>query len=246
MRSEGAFYSLVHGQGLVVLDAPPHLAQLMTPEALVALSLRSSSAKQQQQQQQQQGRKDDSKPSVSSQEAAGAAVAAGGDAQGRKPAPAAAAPMAAAGSMRLTLTEEVRVKGGQSAPVAAGDGRALARPTQACVGVGVACVQERRARDEVVLPYEHRGTSAPYQTRDWRTYLPAAAGGTSGAATHAPHVVVPPPAPSSPSPGLEQQQQQQPQHAAGQLGEIHYMRDSDEENGGLHDSDEDPDDDLDI
>jgi hypothetical protein len=82
------------------------------------------------------------------------------------------------------------------------------------------------------LPYEHQGAGDAYRTGDWKDYLPRAAGGTGAAgAQHTAHVQLLDDAPAQP---------------AARLGTITYTRDSDEENGGLHDSDEDPDDDLDI
>lgn len=42
-------------------------------------------------------------------------------------------------------------------------------------------MQEREARDAVVLPYEHQGQHGQqYQTADWRDYLPPSAGGWQG------------------------------------------------------------------
>ena len=38
-------------------------------------------------------------------------------------------------------------------------------------------MQEREARQAVVLPYEHQGSGQVYQTGDYRDYLPHAAGG---------------------------------------------------------------------
>ncbi len=87
----------------------------------------------------------------------------------------------------------------------------------------------------MVLPYEHKGATAAYSTGDWKDYLPVAAGGRTGAnhSQRPAHVVLDP---VSQTRGQEQGQQ---------LGSIHYIRDS-EDDGGLHDSDEDPDDDLDL
>lgn len=100
-----------------------------------------------------------------------------------------------------------------------------------CVWVGLGVLQEQQARQAVVLPYEHQGQGSAYQTGDWKDYLPAAAGGKAGQ-QHITQAAVPG--------GLVKQQE------GGMLGQIIYTRDSDEEDGGLHDSDEDPDDDLDI
>mmetsp|Transcript_33966 Transcript_33966/g.86845 ORF Transcript_33966/g.86845 Transcript_33966/m.86845 type:complete len:354 (-) Transcript_33966:1343-2404(-) len=72
--------------------------------------------------------------------------------------------------------------------------------------------QERVAKEQVVLPYEHRG-AGDNAASDFRQYLPPAAGGVGA--------------------GSGKQK----------LGHILYARDSDE---GEFDSDEDPDDDLDI
>lgn len=69
--------------------------------------------------------------------------------------------------------------------------------------------EQRRARSEVVLPYQHQGDGALYRTGDFKDYLPVEAGGRA---------------------------------AGRKLGTITYVRDSD----GEFDSDEDPDDDLDI
>lgn len=82
-----------------------------------------------------------------------------------------------------------------------------------------------------MLPYEHGGAG---QTSDWKDYLPTIAGGRAAgthgvAAAAAAHSA----ADATAAEGAK-------------LGQIHYVRDSDDENGGLHDSDEDPDDDLDI
>eukprot|EP00878_Enallax_costatus_P015900 GHUV01016668.1.p1 GENE.GHUV01016668.1~~GHUV01016668.1.p1 ORF type:complete len:406 (+),score=104.06 GHUV01016668.1:266-1483(+) len=76
--------------------------------------------------------------------------------------------------------------------------------------------QERAAKAAVQLPYVHQGAGRSYEIADFRQYLPPAAGGYG--------------------PGVED--------AAGssKLGHILYVRDSEEE----HDSDEDPDNDLDI
>ncbi len=92
--------------------------------------------------------------------------------------------------------------------------------------------QERQAKEAVVLPYEHGG--AGQTTGDWKDYLPTIAGGRAAgvhgqAAAAAAHTAGDPAGAQEPK-----------------LGHIHYVRDSDDENGGLHDSDEDPDDDLDI
>lgn len=91
-------------------------------------------------------------------------------------------------------------------------------------------VQERQAKQQVRLPYEHQGAGRQYETGDFRDYLPVPAGGHAGSQ----HV-----------------QDYAAGAAAGaegggaevtRLGHILYTRDSEEE----HDSDEDPDDDLDI
>lgn len=98
---------------------------------------------------------------------------------------------------------------------------AAARPFTLCVRA-----QERQAKQQVRLPYEHQGAGRQYETGDFRDYLPVPAGGHAGS-------------------------QHLRDYAAGaasaeaevtRLGHILYVRDSDEE----HDSDEDPDDDLDI
>ncbi|KAF5833055.1 hypothetical protein DUNSADRAFT_10761 [Dunaliella salina] len=128
--------------------------------------------------------------------------------------------------------------------------------------------QEREARDAVVLPYEHQGQHGQYRTSDWRDYLPPSAGGRNPAnAQHARHLA--PARPSVPHPAAPandnataqpdsmngpetsaQQQQAGKGQAVGEaLGRILYVRDSDDgaaSDGGLLDSDEDPDDDLDI
>lgn len=76
----------------------------------------------------------------------------------------------------------------------------------------IVALQEREARQAIILPYEHQGAGRAYQTDNYRDYLPHAAGGHSkGSGT-------------------------------GELGHIMYIRDSESE----YDSDEDPDDDLDI
>lgn len=80
---------------------------------------------------------------------------------------------------------------------------------------GMVCVQERAAKAAVQLPYEHQGAGGVAAVADARQYLPPAAGGFG--------------------PGAEDQL------GSGKLGHILYVRDSEEE----HDSDEDPDDDLD-
>jgi hypothetical protein len=86
---------------------------------------------------------------------------------------------------------------------------------------GTFYLQEKAARDHVRLPYEHQGQGSRFQTADYRDYLPGPAGGHAGR--------------QHPLDADEQQQ-------VSRLGHIHYVRDSEEE----HDSDEDPDDDLDI
>mmetsp|Transcript_26763 Transcript_26763/g.79480 ORF Transcript_26763/g.79480 Transcript_26763/m.79480 type:complete len:403 (-) Transcript_26763:79-1287(-) len=80
--------------------------------------------------------------------------------------------------------------------------------------------QERAAKEHVRLPYEHQGDAARYQTGQWKDYLPVSAGGMAGAQHHSDHAAA----------------------EVTKLGHILYVRDSEEE----HDSDEDPDDDLDI
>eukprot|EP00879_Flechtneria_rotunda_P009501 GHRR01009945.1.p1 GENE.GHRR01009945.1~~GHRR01009945.1.p1 ORF type:complete len:258 (+),score=87.72 GHRR01009945.1:1676-2449(+) len=76
--------------------------------------------------------------------------------------------------------------------------------------------QERIAKAAVRLPYAHQGAGKVYQAGDARQYLPPAAGGFG--------------------PGAADTADTR------KLGHILYVRDSEEE----HDSDEDPDDDLDI
>ena len=88
--------------------------------------------------------------------------------------------------------------------------------------------QEQAAKQLVRLPYEHQGQGIQYQTGDFRDYLPGPAGGHAGG-QH------PQDAPRSSGSGGDPA-------GAGRLGHILYVRDSEEE----HDSDEDPDDDLDI
>lgn len=70
------------------------------------------------------------------------------------------------------------------------------------------------------LPYQHQGAGRAYASGDARQYLPPAAGGFGPGVPAAEGAAA----------------------AAGRLGHIMYVRDSDEE----HDSDEDPDDDLDV
>lgn len=48
--------------------------------------------------------------------------------------------------------------------------------------------EERRAKTNVVLPYEHQGHQDAYQTNDYRDYLPAEAGG-HGPSGHLGHIV---------------------------------------------------------
>ncbi|GAX83346.1 hypothetical protein CEUSTIGMA_g10771.t1 [Chlamydomonas eustigma] len=119
--------------------------------------------------------------------------------------------------------------------------------------VGQLTAQEQMARDQVRLPYEHQGQGAKFQTADFRDYLPGPAGGRAGQQHHIDADAY-----------LEQQAaavgrgEMMTRHddvavigySAGaslegsvtKLGHIVYVRDSEEE----HDSDEDPDDDLDI
>ncbi len=89
------------------------------------------------------------------------------------------------------------------------------------------------AREAVRLPYEHQGQAKQYQTEDFRDYLPTAAGGYA-AGQHAQDIdAVAAAAASAAAPSAPE---------VSRLGHILYVRDSEEE----HDSDEDPDDDLDI
>lgn len=76
--------------------------------------------------------------------------------------------------------------------------------------------EEEEARRRVQLPYEHRGEGGKWQTGDWKDYLPVTAGGRGGEVHSSDH---------------------------SGLGRILYVRDSD---SSEPDSDEDPDDDLDI
>lgn len=70
-------------------------------------------------------------------------------------------------------------------------------------------MQERRARQAVILPYEHQGSGRIYQTGDFRDYLPHAAGG-QGKGT-----------------------------GEGALGHILYVRDSESEHDSDEDPDDD-------
>jgi hypothetical protein len=76
--------------------------------------------------------------------------------------------------------------------------------------------EEEEARRRVQLPYEHHGEGGKWQTGDWKDYLPVVAGGRGGEVHSSDH---------------------------SGLGRILYVRDSD---SSEPDSDEDPDDDLDI
>ncbi|KAL4428190.1 hypothetical protein ABPG75_002279 [Micractinium tetrahymenae] len=108
--------------------------------------------------------------------------------------------------------------------------------------------EEEEARQRVQLPFEHQGQGAAYQTGDWLDYLPPEAGGRSasrpgsaaGAAKPAPAAAAAGQQPAGQQAAAQGQQQQGQQQ--GQLGRILYVRDS----GSELDSDEDPDDDLDI
>jgi len=91
--------------------------------------------------------------------------------------------------------------------------------------------EEQQARQSVVLPYEHQGQGTAYKTGDWKDYLPESAGGRAGQ-QHISQAAVPGAAAA-------------PVGEPKQLGQIIYTRDSDDEDG-LHDTDSDPDDDLDI
>jgi hypothetical protein len=72
-------------------------------------------------------------------------------------------------------------------------------------------MQERAAKEQVVLPYEHRGASSLHQADDFTQYLPPAAGGAgAGAGKH-------------------------------KLGHILYVRDSDDEGEYDSDEDPDDD-----
>ncbi|WIA16289.1 hypothetical protein OEZ85_012992 [Tetradesmus obliquus] len=115
----------------------------------------------------------------------------------------------------------------QAAPAAGGAVAAAAGAAAAAAGDELAqkisssmrlevSEQERAARAAVQLPYVHQGASKTYTAEDARQYLPPAAGGFG--------------------PGVDDGA------GSGRLGHILYVRDSEEE----HDSDEDPDDDLDI
>lgn len=101
---------------------------------------------------------------------------------------------------------------------------------------------EAEAKARVQLPFEHQGQSAAYQTGDFRDYLPPEAGGRARPGSAAGNRPAAPGASSMAvaAGGEGQQQQQQPQQ---RLGRILYVRDSASE---PEDSDEDPDDDLDI
>lgn len=73
-------------------------------------------------------------------------------------------------------------------------------------------LQERAAKEKVVLPYEHQGQSSIYQAADFREYLPPAAGGHGAAAGGS---------------------------GENRLGHILYVRDSDEEHDSDEDPDDD-------
>lgn len=99
-----------------------------------------------------------------------------------------------------------------------------------------------------MLPFEHQGQARPeLYMGDARQYLPAAAGGHapgthSRSAPAAQAVAGVDAAGAGGVPGVREGPGGNAAAAAGALGRILYVRDSDEE----HDSDEDPDDDLDI
>eukprot|EP00798_Chlamydomonas_sp_ICE-L_P014767 gene14767-20817_t len=148
-------------------------------------------------------------------------------------------------------------KEGVSSAVAAADAAASSAPAPATAPVPATALAlaapmmaggmrlelseaEKLARERVVLPYEHSGHGKTYQTGDFRDYLPPAAGGygAGGAASG-----------GAPVAGtLAPTRRHSTAHPAGlatapqPLGHILYVRDSD----GSHDSDEDPDDDLDF
>lgn len=88
------------------------------------------------------------------------------------------------------------------------------------------CAQEKKAKAAVVLPHLHQSAATTANSSDWKDYLPVAAGGRSAAFNH--------------GEAMDAGNHDEPTHT---LGHIHYVRDSDDEQ---HDSDEDPDDDLDI
>ncbi|KAL6754948.1 hypothetical protein V8C86DRAFT_2688399 [Haematococcus lacustris] len=247
MRAESVLYQLAAAQrGVRTWAAPPHLAGVLTPEALVTLALRpapsphTSSA---------QG------PLASSKQPGGPPPAShllggplgtgsGGEAgvhpalglqgqghQGAGPGPPANVPGLGAPSTTVMGSQPV-----------SWDPLSSRQPAGPGAGMRLEVTEaERRAREAVVLPYEHQGQAAAYHTGDWREYLPSAAGGTGNeqgrlgslGADSRRHV--------RRQPQVETSEQPRPK-----LGSILYVRDSDEEQGGLHDSDEDPDDDLDL
>ena len=89
--------------------------------------------------------------------------------------------------------------------------------------------EERRAKDQVKMPFQHKGEGkAQYETGDFRDYLPRAAGGVSSKQQH-----------------TIDHRAKEGKEGGGEvtrLGHINYIRDSESEGY----SDEDPDDDLDI
>ena len=114
-----------------------------------------------------------------------------------------------------------------------------------------ACTQEAAAREAVVLPYEHQGQGKVYQSGDARAYLPPAAGGIGPGSSSSGSIFLN----NSSSSGSGSTARgagaaaggrggggEGGDAAAGRLGHILYVRDSEEE----HDSDEDPDDDIDL
>ena len=90
--------------------------------------------------------------------------------------------------------------------------------------------EERRAKEQVKMPFEHQGEGkALYNTGDFRDYLPRAAGGVSSKHQHQ----------------IDHRMRNDEDKEGGEvmrLGHINYIRDSESEGY----SDEDPDDDLDI
>lgn len=236
MRVESVFYSLLEDGTVSLFSPPEHLASLMTPEVLVALSVDKLT---------KAGRQGTSSGAAVG---ASASVVPGSSSQDSSVPLKTAVDEAAltmAGSMRLTLSAEVCGCFPQIHCV-----QAIMTTLVTLMSVDLACLhtvwrgfiliafsmlcpitgaQEQQAKQSVVLPYEHQGQGTVYQTGDWKDYLPESAGGRAGQQHITQAAVLGVAATSQPK----------------QLGQIIYTRDSDDEDG-LHDTDSDPDDDLDI
>jgi len=208
VKAESVLYTLMRGGEVQLNPLPPGLDIEVTAEALVALAISSSKSK-------------------NSAAAAAAAAAAGG--------------AAGTGSQPLASTQSAGLLASASGATATQPSIANGEVGSAADAAKVAAggmkltlsEEERKARERVVLPYEHQGQAQAYQTGDFRDYLPVAAGGKAGGQALLGQAA---------GSGTAGQAAAGDDGGVARLGRILYVRDSEEE----HDSDEDPDDDLDI